>query len=203
MATEAEVRMTRFLTYDKASAQNSYSSHRGWRGNALRAVQSRIHDVRTLRTPTSVTKLHEAIDKYTKKCEDIEVCIERLMVIDEENTANSGSKPTLTGGPWIVIHRSSNALAASSWFLVWVIVAAQNPVDLSFMCRIGCSVRSLIHMKSTCTSSLNERRSLFSDTFRTFSGLPVNLQLVNFSITLANACFRTGWKIPPRWLHVP
>ena len=45
-----------------------------------------IHDVRTLRTPTSVTKLHEAIDKYSKKCEDIEVCIERLMVIDAANT---------------------------------------------------------------------------------------------------------------------
>ena len=79
--------MARFLSYDIASAQNSYSSHKGWRGNALRAVQSRIHDVRTLQTPTSVTKLHEAIDKYTKKCDDIEVCIERLMVIDAINTA--------------------------------------------------------------------------------------------------------------------
>ena len=87
MATEAEARMTRFLSYDLTSAQNSYSSHKGWRGNALRAVQSRIHDFRTLRTPTSVTKLHEAIDKYSKKCGDIEVCIERLMVIDAINTA--------------------------------------------------------------------------------------------------------------------
>ena len=87
MATEAEAHMARFLSYDLTSAQNSYSSHKGWRGNALRAVQSRIHDVRTLRTPTSVTKLHEAIDKYTKKGNDIEVCIERLMVIDAINTA--------------------------------------------------------------------------------------------------------------------
>ena len=79
--------MARFLSYDFISAQNSYSSHKGWRGNALRAVQSRIHDVRTLQTPTSVTKLHEAIDKYTKKCDDIEVCIKRLMVIDAINTA--------------------------------------------------------------------------------------------------------------------
>ena len=73
MATEAEAPMARFLSYDLTSAQNSYSSHKGWRGNALRAVQSRIHDVRTQRIPTPVTKLHEAIDKYTKKCEDIEV----------------------------------------------------------------------------------------------------------------------------------
>ena len=35
----------------------------------------------------SVTKLHEAIKKYTKKCEDIELCIERLMVIAAINTA--------------------------------------------------------------------------------------------------------------------
>ena len=80
--------MARFLSYDLISAQNSYSSHKGWRGNALRAVQSRIHDVRTLRTPALVTKLHKAIDKYTKKCEDIEVCIERLMVIDPANTGD-------------------------------------------------------------------------------------------------------------------
>ena len=79
--------MARFLSYDLISAQNSYSSHKGWRGNALRAVQSRIHDVRILRTPTLVTKLHEAIDKYTKKCDDIEVCIEQLIVIDAINTA--------------------------------------------------------------------------------------------------------------------
>ena len=59
--------MARFLSYDLISAQNSYSSHKGWRGNALRAVQSCKHDVRTLQTPTLVTKLHEAIDKYTKK----------------------------------------------------------------------------------------------------------------------------------------
>ena len=81
--------MARFLSYDLTSAQNSYSSHKGWRGNALRAVQSRIHDVRTLRTPTSVTKLHKAINKYSKKCENIEVCIERLMVIDAANTGDS------------------------------------------------------------------------------------------------------------------
>ena len=87
MATKAEALMARFWLYDLTSAQNSYSSHKGWKGNALRALQSRIHDVRTLRTPTSVTKLHEAIDKYTKKCDDIEVCIERLMVIDAINTA--------------------------------------------------------------------------------------------------------------------
>ena len=85
MATEAEAR---FLSYDLESAQNSYSSHKGWRGNALRAVQSRIHDVRTLQTPTSVTKLHEAIDKYSKKCEDKEVCIKRLMVIGAANTGD-------------------------------------------------------------------------------------------------------------------
>ena len=58
--------MARFLSYDLTSAQNIYSSYKGWRGNALRAVQSRIHDMRTLPTPTSVTKLHKAIDKYTK-----------------------------------------------------------------------------------------------------------------------------------------
>ena len=80
--------MARFLSYDLTSAQNSYSSHKGWRGNALRAVQSHIHDVRTLRTATSVTKLHEAIDKYSKKCKDIEVCIGRLMVIDAVNTGD-------------------------------------------------------------------------------------------------------------------
>ena len=74
MATEAEARMASFLSYDLTSAQNSYSSHKGRRGNALRTVQSRIHDIWTLRTPTSVTKLHKAIDKYTKKGEDIEVC---------------------------------------------------------------------------------------------------------------------------------
>ena len=67
MATEAEARMARFLSYDLTSAQNSYSSHKGWWGNALRAVQSRIHDVRTLRTATSVTKLHEAFNTYTPK----------------------------------------------------------------------------------------------------------------------------------------
>ena len=78
--------MARCLSYNLISAQNSYSSHKGWRGNTLRAVQSRIHDVRTLWTPTSVTKLHKAIDKYSKKCEDIEVCIERLMVKDAANT---------------------------------------------------------------------------------------------------------------------
>ena len=50
-------------------------------------VQSRIHNVKTLQTPTSITKLHEAIEKYPKKCEDIEVCIESLMVIDAINTA--------------------------------------------------------------------------------------------------------------------
>ena len=82
---EAEARMARFLSYNITSAQNSYSSHKGWRGNTLRAIQSRVHDVRTLHTPTSVTKLHEAIDKYTKKCEDIEICIERLKVIDAAN----------------------------------------------------------------------------------------------------------------------
>ena len=87
MATEAEACMARFLSYDLTSTQNSYSSQKGWRGNALRAVQSRIHNVKTLRTPTSEIKLHEAIDKYSKKCEDIEVCIERLMVIDAINTA--------------------------------------------------------------------------------------------------------------------
>ena len=68
MATEEEACMARFLSYDLVSAQNSYSSHEGWRGSALRAVPSRIHDVRALGTPTSVTKLHEAIDKCTKKC---------------------------------------------------------------------------------------------------------------------------------------
>ena len=84
--------MARFLSYDLTSAQNSYSSHKEWRRNALRAVQSRILDVRTLRTPTSVTKLHEAITKYSKKCEDIEVCIERLMVIDAANTTRDYAK---------------------------------------------------------------------------------------------------------------
>ena len=75
--------MARFLSYDLTSAQNSYSSHKGWRGNAIRAVQSWNHDVRTLPTLTSVTKLQEA----SKKCEDVEVCIEQLMVIDTINIA--------------------------------------------------------------------------------------------------------------------
>ena len=84
MATEAEPYLAKFLSYNLVSAQNSYSSHKGWiRGNTLSAVQSRTHDVRTLRTPTSATERHEAIDKYTKKCE--EICIERLMVIEAVN----------------------------------------------------------------------------------------------------------------------
>ena len=66
MATEAEAHMARFLSNDLISAQNSYSSPKGWRGNTLRVVQSQIHDVRTLRTPTSVTKLHEAIDNFIR-----------------------------------------------------------------------------------------------------------------------------------------
>ena len=35
-----------------------------------------------------MTKLHEAIDKYSKKSEDIEVCFEQLMVIDAANTGD-------------------------------------------------------------------------------------------------------------------
>ena len=85
MATDAEARMARFLSYNLTSAQNSNSSHKGWRGNALRAVQSQIHNVRTLHTPSSVTKIHKAIDKYTKKCEDIEICIKILMATDATN----------------------------------------------------------------------------------------------------------------------
>ena len=48
-------------------------------------MQSRVHNFRTLQTPTLVAKLYEAIDKYIKKCKDIEICIERLMVIGGAN----------------------------------------------------------------------------------------------------------------------
>ena len=41
--------------------------------------------MRTLRTPTTVAKLHEAINKYRRQCKDIEICIEKLMVIDAAN----------------------------------------------------------------------------------------------------------------------
>ena len=39
----------------------------------------------TRRQNTTNTNLHEAIDKYTKKCKDIKICNEKLMVIDAAN----------------------------------------------------------------------------------------------------------------------
>ena len=69
MATPAKARMARFLSYNLTLAQNSYVFHKGWRGN----IPSRVHDVKTLPTPTLVARLHGAIDKYTMKCEDIDM----------------------------------------------------------------------------------------------------------------------------------
>ena len=79
-----EERMARFLKMTPTQAVHSFNAHKGKRTEYVRQVVLRLADLALLTTPASVRILKERVEKYQQKCEDIELCVEHLCVIQPD-----------------------------------------------------------------------------------------------------------------------